>query len=162
MMMSQRPENSWTRPRGLGISTWPITIRYVDASSGRQVIEKDPNDTSAYLYLGQEAAKAGDLDTAMGMARTAETMTLSAEDYAPLGYLYHTVGMPHEAVTAYSQAEKLGFKDKGWLYSGTSGCYLSLQEYNRSLSIAPDDEYTRELLYECREALWGTDFGDNY
>lgn len=117
----------------------------------KEVLEEEPENSLAHTYLGFEAAKSGDRDKALLMAKKAHKSASLAREFVALGRLYYELGEFQTVVERYLEAMKLGY-DRGWLCAGIADCYLSMgqaklaQKYlKRALKYSPNDEYVKEI-----------------
>lgn len=124
----------------------------------RQILDKDPSNAAAHVYIGLAAAKSGDRDKAMLMARRALKLNPWVEDVYMIGFLYYLLGEFELALNECLTAEKLGHKDKPLVYSTTAACHFSLGHSGKgrkyvqmALRLNPDYDYAKEVLREYEE-----------
>lgn len=122
------------------------------------VLEKDPENCMAHTYVGWEAAKAGERDKAILMAKRAEELHPSVEEVADIGRLYHELEEFKTAINKYLEAKKLGYEERGLLNAAIGDCYLSLGEaglarkyLKRAMRFNPENEYVKEIWREYEE-----------
>jgi tetratricopeptide (TPR) repeat protein len=126
----------------------------------QEVLEEEPENSQAYSYFASEAAKSGDRDKAIVLAKKADKLASSKEDILNVAALYHEWGEFQTAIKKYLEVIKL-FKfvpDRGWVYARIADCYLSMGQISlarkylkRALKYCPDDEYVKEIQRECEE-----------
>jgi tetratricopeptide (TPR) repeat protein len=124
----------------------------------QQVLEKEPDNCLAHIYIGLEAEKSGDRGKAMLMAKRAEKLKPSVEDIFTIGILYHNLDEFQAAINTYLVANNLGFKDKTLVYSSIAACYLSMEDKKLARKYAewalksdPENEYAKEIWHEYKE-----------
>jgi tetratricopeptide (TPR) repeat protein len=124
----------------------------------RRVLEKDPNNCSAHIYLGRESAKSGDQGQAILMAKKAERLKPTVRNFVEIGCLYRELEQFQNALNAYLQAHKLGYESKGPLYASISTCYFAMgekklaQKYIQwALRYSPEDDFVKEVWQEYKE-----------
>jgi len=123
----------------------------------RRVLQRDPKNCQAHIYLGIEAAKSGDRGQALLMAKRAERLSLSALDSFEIGRLYQEISEFQNAIVRYMDADRLGYEPKGPLYASIAACYFSLgdnEDGRRYLQWATkfdaDNEYVKEVQKTSR------------
>jgi tetratricopeptide (TPR) repeat protein len=123
-----------------------------------KVLEKDPFNCLAHIYVGLEAAESGDRGKALLMAKRAEKLNPTVEDFFLIGILYHKLEEFQTAINTYLIANRLGYKDKALLYAHIAACYLSLGDENIARKYAewaiqfdPENDYVKEVWGECEE-----------
>jgi len=121
----------------------------------RRVLQEDPMNCSAYIRLGEEAAKSGNTGQALLMAKRAEKLNPSVENLFDIGGLYHELGEYEIAVNKYLQANRLGYEPKGPLYASIAASYLSLGEASMARKYAewalrsnPENDYVKHIWRE--------------
>jgi len=126
----------------------------------QNVLEKDPQNCLAHIYLGLEAARSGDQGKAILMAKRAETLSPSARDFSEIGRLYHQLEEYELAVRSYLSAIRLGAEPKGHRYAGVAACYFALGDVktgSRYLAWAmrhnPEHEYVKEVYEKSRTLM---------
>lgn len=123
----------------------------------KEVLEEEPENSLAHTYLGFEAAKSGDQDKALLMAKKADKSAALAGDFVAVGRFYYELGEFQTVVERYLEAMKLGY-DQGWLCAGIADCYLSMGQtaparkyLKRALKYSPNDEYVKEIQRDYEE-----------
>jgi tetratricopeptide (TPR) repeat protein len=132
-------------------------------STWQQVLEKDPNNYFAYAYIEREAAKSGEKDKSILMAKKLEELhPSSAEEVADIARFYHELGEFQAAIDKYLEAKKLGFNEESLLYAAIADCYISLGEGNQArkymelaLKHDPENDYVKEVWGEYKEKFGG-------
>lgn len=126
----------------------------------QQVLERDPKNCLAHVYIGRESIKAGKPDTALAEVRQAEDLSSSAEDIFEIGRLYHELEESTTAIEKYLKADELGYTDKPLLYACVAACHLSLgegapaKEYGeRALRCDPEHRYAKHVWHEYETRL---------
>jgi len=102
----------------------------------RLILEQDPKNCSAHIYLGIEAAKSGDRDKALLMAKRAENLASTSYNFFDIGWLYHELGLFQRAVNAYLEANRRRREPTVPLYAVIAACYLSLGDCDRAIEYA--------------------------
>ena len=92
----------------------------------RRVLEQDPESCLAYIYLGILAAKTGDKDKAILMAKKAEECHPKASDIEEIAWLYGEAGDTETALHRFLEADRLGREPKGPLYAKIAACQFEL------------------------------------
>jgi tetratricopeptide (TPR) repeat protein len=127
-----------------------------------EILDRDPNNCTAHIYAGQEAAKSGDADGARVFAEKAWMLRphADADDLCQLGKLCCTLNDFPAAIEAYLAADKLGWRGKAALYAAVAHCYLSLHnvqkahEYmDRALALDGEDEFVKDIWQEYQTRL---------
>ena len=134
------------------------------------VLLEERRDTClASIILAQEALRDKNLSKVRKMVSNAEQLDPSPVEMYNIAHLWYELGDFERTLETCLKAEKLGFNDKTRLYEVIAACYYWLENYDAAiqyaiklLTIDPDDEYAKDVLYACREEVWGTQFGDNY
>ncbi|HUU18312.1 MAG TPA: CDC27 family protein [Sedimentisphaerales bacterium] len=134
-----------------------------------KMVEEHRDTCLTFILLAQEAFRGKNLSKARKMLSKAENLEPSPAEMYNISHIYYDIGLLENALDACLKSEKLGYTNKGRLYTSIADCYYRLDDYDaaiqyaiKSLAIDPNDEYMKNILYACREALWGSDFGDNY
>lgn len=124
----------------------------------QQVLDQDPNNCLAHVYLGVLSLKSGDRGKAILLAKRAERLAASAADYREVGRLYQQAQEFSSAIKAYLNAEGLGYERKGELYATLAVCYLSLGDNEAGRKYLqwaqkcdPENEYVRRVSESGRE-----------
>lgn len=124
----------------------------------RRILEQDPQNCSAHIYLGIEAAKVGDRDRALLMVKQAEKLSPTAHDFFGIGWLYNELEIYNKALSAFLEADSLGYDPKGPLYVALAACYCSMDDYveaieysSRALDISFKDDYAKDVLLRSVE-----------
>lgn len=124
----------------------------------QQVLEEAPKNCLAHTYIGWEAAKSGDRDKALLMAKKAEELQSSIRDVCEIGRLYYELEEFQAAINKYLEAKKLGYYEEGVLYAAIADCYLSLgdasaaQKYAQwAMRIEPENDYVKDVWREYKE-----------
>ncbi len=123
----------------------------------KEVLKEEPENSLAHSYFGSKAAKSGDRDKALLMAKKADKSASSGRDFVQVGRLYYELGEFQTAVERYLEAMKLGY-DRGQLSAGIADCYLSMGQValarkylKRALKYSPNDEYVKEIQQDYEE-----------
>jgi tetratricopeptide (TPR) repeat protein len=119
-----------------------------------RILKEDPQNCLAHVGLACEAARSGDRRGALLMAKKAEQLHPSAEETLQIGRVYHMIGEFQVAVSAYLQADSLGYEKKARLHAGIAACYWELgqteqaqQSIKSALQYDSQDEYAR-IIWE--------------
>jgi tetratricopeptide (TPR) repeat protein len=124
-----------------------------------RVLEQDPQDCQAYIYLGMLAVKTGDKGTAFLMAKKAEELHPTAHNVEEIARLYAEAGEVQMALDKYLEAERAGKETNGALYGNIAACYFELGNtregcvyLERAHRCNPDYTYVKEMweLYKDR------------
>jgi len=139
-------------------------LAYLDDERARsvwqEVLEEEPENSQAHSYFAFEAAKSGDRDNAIVMAKKADKLASSKEDSLDVAALYHELGEFQTAIKKYLEVVKFMKlnRQRGWVYARIAGCYLSMGQTNlarnylkRALKYCPDDEDVKEIQREFEE-----------
>ena len=139
-------------------------LAYLDDERARsvwqEVLEEEPENSQAHAYLAYEAAKSGDRDKAILMAKKADKLASSKEDILNVAALYHEWEEFQTAIKKYLEVIKLlkFAPDRGWVYANIADCYLSMGQaglawkyLKRALKYHPDEEYVKEIQREYEE-----------
>lgn len=134
------------------------------------VLLEERRDTClASIILAQEAFRDKNLSNVYKIVSNAELLDPSPVEMFNIAHLWYELKDFERTLEICLKAEKLGFNDKARLYGVIAICYYWLDNYDAAiqysiklLAIDPDDEYAKDVLYACREEVWGSEFGDNY
>jgi tetratricopeptide (TPR) repeat protein len=126
----------------------------------QEVLDKDPKNCLAYIFLAKEAEKRNNSIEVLALVQQAEELNPSdSDELFEMGRVYQDLSEYSKALEFYFKAEKVGYKDKGDLYSAIASCYLgsgddtnALRFAERAVEIDPDNGYAREVLNGCRES----------
>lgn len=128
----------------------------------QQVLDRDPENCLAHAYVGWEAAKSGDRDKALLMAKRAEELASSVRDVLDLGRFYDQSGEFQSAINKYLEAKKLGYEEQGPFYAAIASCYLGLEDESSARKYAewavrcdPENGYVKEVWSEYEERFGG-------
>lgn len=102
----------------------------------QRILEQDPKNCSAHIYLGMEAATADDQDKALLMVKQAEKLVQTARDFKIIGCLYYELEIYKKALSAYLKANNLGHEPKVSIYSDIAACYCSLGDYAKAIEYS--------------------------
>jgi tetratricopeptide (TPR) repeat protein len=149
-------------PNVKSLTMFAQVLSYIEdnraANMWQQILEKEPDNCLAHIYIGLEEAKSGDRGKAMLMAKRAEKLSPSVEDIFTIGTLYHALDDFQTAINTYLVANSQGYKDKALLYSHIAACYLSLGDAKPArkyvewaLKGDPENEYAKEIWHEYKE-----------
>jgi tetratricopeptide (TPR) repeat protein len=123
----------------------------------RRVLAMDPDNCSAHIYLGIEAAESGDKGKALLMAQRAKRLHPSVRDLVEIGRLYRQLGEFQLALNNYLDANRLGYEPKGPLYASIAACYFSLGEESTArhyaewaVRFSPEDDYVKDVWEKCQ------------
>ena len=112
--------------------------------------------------MGWKAAKSGDRNKALLMAKKAEEFQSSFSDIFEIGLLYHELEEFQTAINKYLEAKKLGCGDEGWLHAAISDGYLSLGDASAARKYVqlamrsdPENDYVKEIWQEYQEKFGG-------
>lgn len=130
-----------------------------------QILEKDPQNCLSHAYVGLEAVKSCNRSKAMLMAKRAEKLNPSSpEELFTIGLLYYDLDEYGMAINSYLKANKLGYKDKGFLYACIAACYLSMNQAVPARKYAqwavgcnPENDYVNDVWHEYEERFGSTD-----
>ena len=130
---------------------------------------KNPRTPLAIIINAQEAIRRKNISKARKLAAEALRLNPSLIELFYIADIYYDLENIRKAMEIFHECEKLGFEDKCRLYLSLAYCYYELEDFDQSiqyalkvLSMEPDNEFAREIIYACREEVWGKDFGDNY
>jgi tetratricopeptide (TPR) repeat protein len=130
----------------------------------QRVLEKDPENCFAHIFIGWEAAKSGDRDEALLMAKKAEKLNPSIGELPEIGRIYLELGEFQFALEKYVEAKRLGYDEdkEGILDAAIAECYISLGDATEAhkyiqfaLQLDPKNEYVKEIWHDYQEK-----FGD--
>jgi len=135
-----------------------------------KILLEERNDTClASIIHAQEALQDKDLSKARKMTSDAELLGPSPAEMYSIAHLWYEFRDLERSLEALLKADELGYNDKRRLYEAIAYCYYCLEKYDaaiqyalKMLAIDPDDAYAKEILYSCRNEVWGSEFGDNY
>jgi tetratricopeptide (TPR) repeat protein len=121
------------------------------------------------ILLAHEAVGKKNFSEAQALLLKAKQLEPSPLEMYYIGRQYHFMQFFDKALDVYIEAERMGYGDKGLLYCSIACCYYWLEDYGAAIQYAtetlvinPDDEDAKDVLYACREEVWGSEFGDNY
>ena len=126
----------------------------------QRVLEKDPESCLAHTFIGLEAARSGDRDKALLMAKRAEKLNPSIGELYDIGTVYHELCEFQSAINKYLEAKRLGYDEdkEGLLNAAIADCYISLgdsteaQKYIQcAMRRYPENEYVKEIWHEYKE-----------
>lgn len=124
----------------------------------QRVLEQDPENCLAHVYLGVSAAKSGDRARALLMVKRAERLTPSVHDRHEIARLYFELGEFQSAIGAYLEADRLGDSPKGPIYAAVAACDFSIGENNTGRKYLdwavrhnPEHEYVKKTLQTWKE-----------
>ncbi|MBN2315571.1 MAG: hypothetical protein JXM79_16705 [Sedimentisphaerales bacterium] len=124
----------------------------------QRVLQKDPNNSMAHIYLGIDAAAAGDRAKALLMVKRAEKLSRSGRDFSEIGRLYKELGEFQLALDTYLKANRLGDEPKGVLYASIATCYFELGDERTGRKFAdwalqynPENDYVKKIWQQCQE-----------
>lgn len=124
----------------------------------QRVLEQDPNNCTAHIYLGRESAKSGDRGKALLMIKRAEKLNPTVRDFVEIGGSYKELGEFQNALNAYFEANRLGDEPKGPLYASIAVCYFSLGEKSLARKYAewairsnPENDYVKKVWQTFEE-----------
>jgi tetratricopeptide (TPR) repeat protein len=127
-----------------------------------RVLREEHQNCQAYIYLGILAAKTGDREKALLMAKKAETLHPTVNDVAGIGSLYGEAGEPRMALGKYLEADRLGKEPKGPLYANVAVCHFDLGNVRegcayleRAWECGPKNTYVREIWDRYRARCVG-------
>jgi len=96
------------------------------------VLQKDPKNVLAYVYLAREAGRREDLSKALEMVRKAERLKSSnAEHFYEIGSVYHALEYYEKALEYLLRAKENGFAEQEKLhslYSHIASCCLRMDD----------------------------------
>ena len=103
------------------------------------------------------------------MVSIAEQLDPSPIEMFSIAHLWYELEDFERTLQTCLKADKLGFNDKARLYGVITICYYWLDNYDAAIQYAikllvieSNDEYAKDVLYACREEVWGSELGDNY
>ncbi|MHC4117370.1 MAG: tetratricopeptide repeat protein [Planctomycetota bacterium] len=132
-----------------------LTSAYDKRAAGiwNQILEREPDNCSAHTFAGMEAARSGDRDLALRMAARAKKLTASADESFELARLYEHLEMGEEAISAYLEANRLGFPDKGELYARIATSYAATGDMDHAaksvkkvVKVGLHDDYVKDAI----------------
>lgn len=91
-----------------------------------RVLQQDPEDCRAHIYLGTVAAQSGDKGKALLMAKRAEELRPTVQNLEEIARLYSEAGEPQTALDKYYEVERLWDGSKASLYAGIATCHFDL------------------------------------
>lgn len=129
------------------------------------VLQKDPKNVLAYVYLAREAERREDLSKALEMVRKAERLkTSNAEHFYEIGTVYHILEHYEKALEYLLRAKESGFAEQeklSSLYSHIASCYLrmddgvmALEHALKAVKIEPEDNDSQRVLELCKEYIY--------
>ena len=117
-----------------------------------RVLEQDPQDCQAYIYLGMLAARTGDKGTALLMVKKAEELHPTAHNVEEIARLYAEAGEVRMALDRYLEAERAGKEANGPLYANIAACHFELGNTREGCTYLeqahrcnPDHTYVKEM-----------------
>jgi tetratricopeptide (TPR) repeat protein len=149
-------------PRTENLITLGVKLTFVDdkraLSIWQRVLEKDPKNCTAHIYIGEELAKSGDRGKAMLLVKRAEKLNPSVVDVFDIGRLYQALKQFQSALNAYQEANRRGYSDKAWIYACIAACYLSLGDEGATrkyvewaMQFDKENDYVQEVWRKCKE-----------
>ena len=133
------------------------------------LLEEHRDTCLASIILAQKAFRHKKLSKVRNIVSNAEQLDPSPVEMYNIAHLWQELGDFERTLETCLKAEKLGYNAKARLYESIAACYYWLENYDASIQYAikilvidPDDEYAKDVLYACREEVWGSEFGDNY
>ena len=91
-----------------------------------QVLAKDPENCKAYTFLGVLAAKSGDRERFLQMAKKAEELCRNAGHLAEVAMMYAEAGEIQTALDKHQEAERRGRIPDGPVCADIAACYFKL------------------------------------
>ncbi len=123
-----------------------------------RVLEKDPLDCCAHIYLGREAVRSSDRGRALLLLKRAERLNPSIQDVDEMAMLYYDLAEFRSAIRTYTEADRRGKEPKGPLYAAVAACHFSLGEntvgekYLRwAMRHNPEHEFVKQIYENHRE-----------
>ena len=149
-------------PRVSNLTTLGRMLSFINSERAmnvwQRVLEKDPKNCLAHIYVGWEAAKSGDRGKALLMAKRAEKLNPSVDNIFEIGQLCHELEEYQIALNAYQDANLRGYADKAILYASIAACYLSLEQASAARKYAewavqsnPENDYVKDIWQTCHE-----------
>ena len=134
-----------------------------------RLIEAYPNTCLGFIILAQKSLKHNESLKIHEIISKAKTLKSSPTELFYIGRIFNLLSCWEHALDKFLESYKLGYHNKGQLYGSIADCCFYLNDYDlainyaiRALIINPDDEYAKDILYACRQEVWGSEFGDNY
>jgi len=161
------------KPGISNLTTLGIILSYNDNKSASKIwkclLEQDPNNCVAHVYLGIEAVKSGDREKALDMVKRAESLSPTIRDFFEIGHLYYDLGQFRNALDALFKAEGGNYEPEGSVYSAIAACYRSLGDNDtsieyalRAIDLGFDDDYTKGILLKCMEEKESYNISDTF
>lgn len=91
-----------------------------------RILEQQPENCIAYTYLGILAAKTGDREKALLVAKKAEELRPTVRDMEEIATLYAEAGEIHAALDKYLEVDRLSSEPKGSRYAAIAVCHFEL------------------------------------
>ncbi len=128
----------------------------------RRVLDQDPENCSAHVYLGIAAAKSGSRAQALLMARRAATLNPTAADMLEIGRLYGELSLFQDALGSYLAADRLGYEPKGPLCAAAAQCCFHSGQVDSgrkyiewALRHSPENDYVKDICEKYRNWMGG-------
>jgi tetratricopeptide (TPR) repeat protein len=135
--MGQRERGVREMERAVDLEATVYTLRMLAATLSfdgdtraadiwKRVLEQEPLNCKARVGLGILAAKTGNREEALRMARIAETLDPKARELAEIAELYAEAGETRIALSKYAEVDRLGGASNGPFYAKIAICYFEL------------------------------------
>lgn len=133
------------------------------------LLEEHRDTCFASIIHAQESLRAKNLSKVRKLTSDAELLDPSPVEMFHIALLWYELWDYERTLEACLKVEKLSLSDKRRLYDLIAICYYWLDNYDvainyalKILAIDPDDAYAKDILFSCRQEVWGSEFGDNY
>ncbi len=130
-------------------------------------LKKHSQTSLAYIIYAHEACIQKNIQVAREFIEKAQELHPSLIEKFYIAWQYFDFEDFQKALDIFQESEQSGFEDKFRLYHAFAWCYYELKEYESALnyaekvlSIEPDNEEAKEIMYECKGKIG--DFGDTY
>jgi tetratricopeptide (TPR) repeat protein len=129
------------------------------------ILQKDPKNVLAYVYLAREAVRRKDLSRALEMVRKAEQLkSLNAVHVYEIGTVYHILEHYEKAREYLLRAKESSFTEQeklSSLYSQIASCSLrmddgmmALEHALKAVKIEPKNDDCQKVLELCKEHIF--------
>lgn len=121
-------------------------------------LKKNPESSLAYIIYAQQALRQNNISKTLELVAEAQRLKPSLIEMFYIAYIYCDLEDYRKALDIFLECEKPEFENKRGLYLSLANCYYELEEFESSifyaekvLSIDPNDNDAKEVIYACRE-----------